>query len=139
MKKFLMIAVFAACVLGLGSCGNEVPDLAGRWDVVSIGDKPVAVFEEARVPALYFDCEAGRVHGSTGVNLVNGSFSIEGPAISFGQMAATMMAGPLEAMDQERAFLEAVEAAVKVVSVKDGIALKDEKGREVMRLSRHEE
>ncbi|MGN0187908.1 MAG: META domain-containing protein [Candidatus Cryptobacteroides sp.] len=137
MKKFLLIAVFAACVAGLVSCGSEAPDVAGRWDVVSIGDKAVVEYDPMHGPALIFDCEAGRVHGFTGVNLVNGSFTKDGSVISFGEMATTMMAGPLEAMEQERAFLEAVEAAVKVVPVKGGIAFRDENGKEVMRLAAH--
>ena len=134
MKKGFVVAALAVCVMALTSCGTKAPDVSGKWSVETIGDKPVVIFEAMRSPMLVFDCEAGRVYGCTGVNLFNGGFTLDGSAIKFGELATTMMAGPLEAMDQERAFLDALGSAVKVVSSRSGIVLCNEDGREVIHL-----
>ena len=133
MRKSFVVAALAACVMALTSCGSEAPDVNGRWSVSAINGEPAVCYEIA-LPGLMFDCENQKVYGYTGVNRCNGSFTIDGNAIKFGEVATTMMASRIEAMDQERAFLDALGAAVKAVAVKDGVSLRNEKGKEVLHL-----
>ena len=133
MKKCFVVAAMAAFVMALSSCGSKAPDINGRWDVVSINGQPTVCYEIA-LPGLVFDTENQRVYGYTGVNRCNGSFTIDGTEIKFGEVATTMMASQIEAMDQERGFLDALEASVKAVAVKDGVSLRNDKGKEVLHL-----
>lgn len=52
-----------------------------------------------------------RVSGSSGCNRLNGSYELDGNALSFGHMASTMMACT-DGMELEKQFLDAL-AAVK--------------------------
>lgn len=72
-------------------------------------------------PTLSFNSETGRVHGYTGVNIVNGDYSHEGRRLTIGALGATMMAGPEEDMVLERKILEAFENTVKARLSEEGV------------------
>jgi heat shock protein HslJ len=53
--------------------------------------------------------EDGRVFGTTGVNRIMGTYEAQDSTIKISGDGMTRMAGPPEAMDQERRFLRALE------------------------------
>ncbi len=77
---------------------------------------------------------AGKVTGSAGCNRLMGSAAVAGDSIAFNGVATTRMACPGPAMEQERAFLEAL-AAVRTFRLDGGfLSLRDAAGTEVTRL-----
>lgn len=133
MKKIFFALCVAVAAFAMNSCCSQ-PDLAGKWVVESIDGLEVAGTVES--PFLEFDVEKGRVHGNTGVNLVNSTFTQNGKSLKFGMGATTMMAGPEAAMKMEQDFLKAFEA-VASAKMKDGkLELADKDGNVVMVLTR---
>jgi heat shock protein HslJ len=55
-----------------------------------------------------FASENGRVHGRAGVNSLSGTYALAGPALSFGPLAVTKMAGEPRQMQLEQDFLAAL-------------------------------
>lgn len=88
------------------SCSSKV-DLNGDWKITSVGNEIVEPSEAP--PTLSFNSETGRVHGYTGVNIVNGNYAHEGRKLELSGLGATMMAGPEEDMALERKILDAFE------------------------------
>jgi heat shock protein HslJ len=88
----------------------EQPPALGNteWTLVELADEPVEVAQGERVPHLVLDLEESRVTGSGGVNRLMGSFSLSKSELRFGPLAATLMAGPEDAMGRERSFLDAL-------------------------------
>ena len=78
---------------------------AGPWALVELNARPVTVINPAQQPSILFDAAAGRVSGHAGVNRYSGSFTQEGPALSFGPAMVTKMAGAPELMRIEDDFL----------------------------------
>ena len=74
------------------------------WLVEDIAGK--GVIDNAQT-TIRFD-ESGRVSGSTGCNLFNGTATIEGNIIKFGQLATTRRACVPALMDQEQRLLKAM-------------------------------
>jgi len=74
------------------------------WVVESIGGVPAT---EPR-PQLSLG-EDGRLTGTTGVNRISGTYEAEGELIHITGTGMTRMAGPAQAMEQERRFLAALE------------------------------
>jgi len=118
MKKFaLYFAAAAATVFSVVSCAGS-PEMAGEWNVVKINGETVAVTDNS--PFLSFDAVQGRVHGRTGVNIVNGSYTLEGNKLHLDGLGTTMMAGPEEDMQLEQKFLGAINDVVAVKSAGEG-------------------
>lgn len=78
------------------------------WKLVQLGDRAVQIAPRQRHPHLILQSTSGRVGGSGGCNRLMGTFTLNGPSLSFGRMATTRMACP-EGMEQESAFLQALE------------------------------
>lgn len=74
------------------------------WTVESIAGVPTT---EPR-PQLSLG-EDGSLTGTTGVNLIRGTYEAHDETINIGDAGMTRMAGPPEAMDQERRFLQALK------------------------------
>lgn len=132
----IMAAIAAA--FALSSCCSQ-PDLAGKWTVESIGGQTLSQetpgLEE--LPFIEFDVTEGRVHGNSGINILNSTFTQDGKSLKFGMAASTMMAGPEEAMQVERNFLDAFgRVASAKVSGKEILELSDAEGNVLMVLKR---
>jgi heat shock protein HslJ len=76
------------------------------WTVVELDGAPVI---DERAPTLAFDLEEARVAGFAGVNRLMGSFSLDEEGLRFGPLATTLMAGPEDAMQRERRFLDVLD------------------------------
>jgi heat shock protein HslJ len=72
--------------------------------------------------------EDGTVSGSGGCNRFNGSYEVDGSAISFGPIASTKMACEEPAMGQETAFLAALAASTTYAISGDALELRDDTG-----------
>lgn len=77
--------------------------LHGTWQVVRV-DGAVLADGLQGPPWLTFDGD-GMVYGHAGVNRVRGTWRLDGTALTFGPVAATLMAGPPDATATERAVL----------------------------------
>lgn len=138
MKNIIAIMAVIAAAFSLSSCCSQ-PDLAGKWTVESIGGQTVSQeipgLEE--LPFIEFDVTEGRVHGNSGVNILNSTFTQDGKSLKFGMAASTMMAGPEEAMQVERDFLEAFgNVSSAKVNGGDTLELSDADGNVLMVLKR---
>jgi len=77
------------------------------WKLVQLDGAPVEVFERQREAHLILQPAQRRITGSGGCNRFQGSYRLEANKLSFGQVAATLMACT-HGMEQERKFLDAL-------------------------------
>ena len=134
MKSILYGLMIAATALSLASCCGQ-PDLSGKWNILKVnGEEIVVIGEEA--PYMEFNTEETRVHGYTGCNIMNGSYTMDKKDFAFGNMATTMMAGPEENMKAERNVLEAMGKVATVKADGEKLLLLDENKDVVMELGK---
>lgn len=133
MKKIILTICVVLGALSLGSCCGQ-PDLSGEWTVETIAGSAVTGVEGN--PFLSFDAAEGRVHGMTGVNIINSTYTQDGNSLKFGLGATTMMAGPEEAMAVEQAFLKAFGEVASAKVKGESLELSDAEGNVVMTLAR---
>lgn len=104
MKRILTAILITMAAISTVSCGSKV-QLEGEWKITSVADEQISDSEAS--PSLSFNTETGRIHGYTGVNIVNGEFEQEGRRLSLETLGVTMMAGSDEDMKLERSILDA--------------------------------
>lgn len=128
----------AAAIFALNSCGSQ-PDLNGTWAISSIAGEEVALpdsLSEA-APFIEFNAAESRIHGNTGCNIMNGTYTMDGKKLTFGGMATTMMAGPQELMELESKVLNAVNNAASFKSGPEGtVQILDAEGNVAMVLTK---
>ncbi|MFW5772371.1 MAG: META domain-containing protein, partial [Phototrophicaceae bacterium] len=100
--------------------------LAGsQWLLVSLDDTPVVEGSEV---TLAFG-EDRRVSGSGGCNSFGGSYSADGDSIDFGMLVSTLMACMADdLMEQEAAYLAALESATTYAIDGDTLTIETEDG-----------
>lgn len=106
---------------------------AFRWELIELGSAQAAQSDGDRTPHLVFDADTGRVTGSGGVNRFNGSYTLDGRELTFGPIATTMMAGPLELMNQEQALLKTLSRTRSYIISDTMLALSDDAGQTLAR------
>lgn len=107
------------------------------WKLTRLGNEGVIVGEKQREPHLVLNSETKRVGGSGGCNRLVGGYELKGDALTFSQMAGTMMACP-EGMETERAFLAALGQVHKWKIVGQHLEVFDAAGNLVARFeARH--
>lgn len=135
MKKTLIALFMALSMVFMSSCCNNNVAVDGKWNIVSINGEAVTALENT--PFIEFDTENGKVHGHTSCNIMNGTFTIKGDKLTFGDMATTMMAGP--DMPVETAVLDAVKATASVKkSADEKLQILDKDGNVLMTLAKAE-
>lgn len=135
MKKTLIALFMTLSMVFMSSCCNNNVAVDGKWNIVSINGEAVTVLENT--PFIEFDTENGKVHGHTSCNIMNGTFTIKGDKLTFGDMATTMMAGP--DMPVETAVLDAVKATASVKkSADEKLQILDKDGNVLMTLAKAE-
>ena len=87
---------------GAGMAGPE-------WRPVTIGDAAV----DQDTPMFVRFAVDGSVNGNGGCNKFFGSLESTDEGVAMGELGATRMACPPEIMDQEQAFMQALQDAVK--------------------------
>lgn len=134
MKRIITAIFISLMTMTCISCASKV-ELNGEWAITSVGTDEISVSES--VPTLTFNSETGRVHGYTGINIVNGNYSHEGRKLSLSGLGVTMMAGPADEMALERKILDAFNATRSVKMSDEGeLLLMDGDGNEIMTLAR---
>jgi copper homeostasis protein (lipoprotein) len=107
------------------------------WKLTRLGEEPVVVELDQSEPHLVLRSGDGRVAGSDGCNRVMGSYTIDGTAIDFGEMATTMMACP-DGMETGARFTEALAAAESFRLLAHHLELIDRDGGTVARFEARE-
>ena len=134
MKRIITAILISLMTITCISCASKV-ELNGEWAITSVGTDEISVSES--VPTLTFNSETGRIHGYTGINIVNGNYSHEGRKLSLSGLGVTMMAGPADEMALERKILDAFNATRTVKMSGEGkLLLMDGEGNEIMTLAR---
>ena len=77
----------------------------------------------------------GQVSGSAGINRYNGPYEVDGDKLSVGPLASTKMAGDAMIMEQEAAFLMALESAASYEIDGDTLVIMDSSGAAVLEFS----
>lgn len=104
---FIIVLLLAAAPL---ASAQDAPSLAGsNWTLVSIDGQAVADGTEI---TLAFD-EDGRVGGSAGCNSYGGEYTFGDGSLTFGGLFSTMMACEDAIMQQESAYLAALQSATR--------------------------
>lgn len=104
MKKTLIAAAVAASAFLAVSCASSSINIDGEWNVVSVDGVAVPDSLE-QAPLICFDSAKKTYHARPGINLVNGSYTLEGDKLTFGEGAMTRMAGPVELMNLESSIV----------------------------------
>jgi len=127
-----MLLAFGA-VGGVAAAGGTGGTLEGPTWVLTSYDKGGTM---TNVPAdVYADAtfKGGRVNGSAGCNVFNGSYTASGSALTFGPLATTMMAcGPAQS-DVETAYLAALGKSATYTATADTLTIYDSSGTELLR------
>ena len=110
--------------------------LLGRWNVDSYATTPgsqVATLAGTELTAVF-----GIVHvsGSAGCNTYDGTYGTNGTVVAIGRLATTQKACPDDVMQQEAAFLAALQGAAFVVSRGQTLELRDRADNIIVALSR---
>ena len=120
MKRWIPLNVFAVAVLACGCAGTPregadvpVPIEGTIWRLVSVEGSSAAPPMGDRAGEFRLDAGAGRFSAMVGVNRMAGSYRRVGDGrrgtIRFpDRIVSTMMAGPPELMEQDRAFIAAL-------------------------------
>lgn len=134
MKRIITATLISLMTMTCISCASKV-ELNGEWAITSVGADEITASES--VPTLTFNSETGRIHGYTGINIVNGNYSHEGRKLSLSGLGVTMMAGPADEMALERKILDAFNATRSAKMPDEGeLLLIDADGNELMTLTR---
>ncbi|MFM9034941.1 MAG: YbaY family lipoprotein [Mycobacterium sp.] len=113
-----------------------VPDVTlteTYWKFTEVDGNPVVVADQMREPGMVLHNQDSRLSGSGGVNRLMGGYTLAGDALSFSQVASTMMAGPPEAMAQEQVIVAALGRVRGFVLSGDQLTLVDDAGHPVLR------
>ncbi len=138
LKNFCLLL---AAVGTMAACGTKknlqttemIPE--GDWRITAVNGQPLPDSVNDNRPFLSFNHAEKRVHGNSGCNIVNGSYSQEKPGqLKFGLLMSTMMACP--DMETERTILAAMELVASFAPAGKGYELLDKDGKALIRLEK---
>lgn len=124
IMKFKYFAIIGT-VAALAACDNNA-DMAASLR----GNNYMANTDGVNI-ALAFDPDNNTVHGQV-VNLYNGPYVIDGNKIKFGNLATTMMMGPMPAMNVEQAFLQFMNTADTYEIQDSKLIIRNSDGQEIV-------
>jgi heat shock protein HslJ len=132
----LVLLVGSGCTAGAGS-GSTTADnskaLEGKaWKATEVSGVTALVTQKGiEITAVF---AAGKMSGSGSVNRYAASYETQtGDKIKISQPAATLMAGPPDAMAQEQAYFAVLPKATKYAVTSDSLTLTDEQGTMLVR------
>lgn len=102
--------------------------LIGSWTVTGYNNGKQAVTSPVQGTTLTATFTADQVSGSSGCNTYNGAYTLDGTTVKIGPLASTRMACAQPVMDQEAAFLTALQAATTVEPSGANVTLRDAGG-----------
>ena len=127
MKKFLSFAAaVAASALFVVSCGGakEAVDVNGEWAGGSIDGNAV----ETIMNEVVISFDGTNYSANTGVNMINGTYSVEDGALTLDEGMMTRMAGDPAAMAQETNFVNAIQEPLCITLDGENLQLIDADG-----------
>jgi heat shock protein HslJ len=129
-RAVLAGAAMLAAVLSAPCSGDAqiaAPELLETtWKLVRLGDKPAGV-PGGQPPYLVLQRIDRRVSGSGGCNRIAGGYLLDGASLRLEGLISTRMAC-MEGMDQEQAFLTALDHVAKWRIASDELTLSDADG-----------
>jgi heat shock protein HslJ len=140
MTRFRSIAIViaagvlvAACTGGGGSAGTGGEIDANPWALTAqlVDGTSQPVPGDVTVDAT-FDTAALTVAGSSGCNLYNGPFTLDGGSLTIGPVAGTMRACEAPAATVEGAYLANLELVRSFTATADSLQLFDESGAVIL-------
>jgi copper homeostasis protein (lipoprotein) len=129
-QEMLVVERFIRVLPG-ETCGPQfsaVPLEKTYWKLVRLGNQPVMVRPNRREPHVQLSPEGMRVQGFGGCNRFFGSYALEGQALRFDKMGMTRMACA-DGMEQEQAFMKALESTVRWNILGEHLELYDVQGK----------
>lgn len=131
----ILAAVATACDTVSEVTGSSYPYEGTTWVVEDIDGQGVVDFAQTRIGFA----DDGRVNGNGGCNTFFGSYQIEEDVVRFSPMATTQMLCEPAVVDQEAAFMAALDR-VEAIRVEEGIMYMDDAdGATIVRLWEVEE
>jgi heat shock protein HslJ len=128
-----LVALVSLVTSGCSSGADNSKALEGKvWKATEItGVTTVLTAKGTEVTAAF---DAGKLSGSGGVNRYTATYETQaGDRIRISQPAATLMAGPPEAMAQEEAYFAALAKAATFAVTSDALTLMDDQGTTLVR------
>jgi uncharacterized lipoprotein YbaY/heat shock protein HslJ len=93
-----------------------------RWDLIELDGQPLVA--AASVPAnLFLNADEKKLSGSSGCNVLVGSYKLYRSSLHFMPVGLTKMACPESLMNQEQAFLHALSATTSYCVMSETLAL----------------
>lgn len=99
------------------------------WSLATLHGEPILPDSYA---SARFDAD-GAVSGSSGCNRYRASYQVDGSAMTVSLAAGTLMACPPPLMQQERAFLAALQATASYELSEGALVLRDQAGASIAR------
>jgi heat shock protein HslJ len=132
MKKILYSIVGLTVLMAvlLTACSPAGGLDATSWKLESYADNAGDTVDALTGSVVTLDFQATQVSGSAGCNNFSGPYQTDGNKIEFGPLATTrkMCAQPLGIMEQEAAYLAALEAAAEYDLGGNRLEIKDDRG-----------
>ena len=139
MRMFPKLVLFAglvwcaAAVMVLPGCGGEAAPLEGtKWIMSSYYAVDGSMHDALPEPPVDATFADGKVSGNGGINQYNGTYEIDGENLSISPLASTMMAGDPAVMEQETAYLMALQAAASFETDGGKLTINDGSGEAVL-------
>jgi len=139
MKRMFIPLLPALATIALAGCTATAERTAGDeplvntyWKLTDLEGAAVEAVDNQREAHIVLHTEENRVAGFGGCNRLMGSYRLDGDALSFGQLATTMMACA-DGMQTEHAFLEVLEKVSAWEVTGSNLTLKDGAGDDVAR------
>ena len=139
MKRIFIPLLPALATIALAGCtataertASDEPLENTYWKLINLEGVAVEAVDNQREAHIVLHTEGNRVAGSGGCNRLMGSYQLDGDALSFSQMATTMMACA-DGMQTEHAFLEVLENVSAWEVTGSNLTLKDGAGDDVAR------
>ena len=134
--KLSLVTVLVLCaglLVALPGCGGDDTSLEGTKWVMTAYAVDGSMQEALSTPAVEATFADGTVSGTGGCNQYNGSYELDGDRLSVGpSLARTMMACEQAIMDQEDAYLEALQSAASFKIDGDVLTIMDDSGATVL-------
>lgn len=110
--------------------------LLGRWEVGGFQSKPGTVASPLPNTSLEVTFGIASVGGSSGCNTFSGTYGTNGEVVRISPLATTQMACDTDVMDQEAAFLTALQSATRIDVRGSQVNLADRSGAMLVALLR---
>jgi heat shock protein HslJ len=125
-----------ALMMAVPACGgdDEAQGLEGTKWVLTAYQADGSVQEALPTPPVEATFAGGRVNGTGGCNQYSGSYQVDGHKLFIGLLASTQRACEPAIMDQETAYLKALQSAGSYETGASTLTIKDTSGATVLEL-----